>query len=78
MKKRLLLATYWRRGLLVAVAILALVAASVAIALAREDRGPSHADLLNEPTKAREARPFTTQRDKRFDPYPLEREGHEE
>jgi len=39
----------------------------------RPARGPK---LLNEPTKAREARPFTTNPDPRFDPLPLEREKH--
>jgi hypothetical protein len=38
------------------------------------ERGPK---LLNEPTKAREVRPFTTEPDPRFAPLPLEREKHE-
>jgi len=38
------------------------------------ERGPK---LLNEPTKAREVRPFTTAPDPRFAPLPLEREKHE-
>jgi hypothetical protein len=37
-------------------------------------RGPK---LLNEPTAAREVRPFTTAPDPRFAPLPLEREKHE-
>jgi hypothetical protein len=41
--------------------------------LRQQPRGPK---LLNEPTKAREARPFTTKPDPRFDPLPLEREKH--
>jgi hypothetical protein len=32
--------------------------------------------LLNEPTKAREVRPLTTDPDPRFAPLPLEREKH--
>ena len=39
-------------------------------------RSPSGPKLLNEPTKAREARPLTTQPDSRFDPLPFEREKH--
>jgi hypothetical protein len=43
------------------------------ISIRRAPRGPK---LLNEPTKAREARPFTTKPDPRFDPLPFEREKH--
>ena len=39
----------------------------------RQPRGPK---LLNQPTRAREARPLTTEPDSRFAPLPLEREKH--
>jgi hypothetical protein len=39
-------------------------------------RQPSGPRLLNEPTKAREVRPLTTERDPRFAPLPLEEEKH--
>lgn len=39
----------------------------------RTPRGPK---LLNQPTKAREVRPFSTQPDPRFAPLPLEKEKH--
>ena len=41
--------------------------------LLRQPRGPK---LLNQPTKAREVRPFSTKPDPRFAPLPLEREKH--
>lgn len=41
--------------------------------LLRKPRGPK---LLNQPTKAREVRPFSTKPDPRFAPLPLEREKH--
>ena len=40
-------------------------------------RRPTGPKLLNEPTKARETRPLTTQPDPRFDPLPFEKEEHE-
>ena len=41
--------------------------------LLRPPRGPK---LLNQPTKAREVRPFSTKPDPRFAPLPLEKEKH--
>jgi hypothetical protein len=45
----------------------------VLLTVRRHPRGPR---LLNQVTKAREVRPFTTERDPRFDPLPFEREKH--
>jgi hypothetical protein len=67
----------WRLGLLAGLVLVAAVAAAVAIIVTRGGEGPSHPSVLNEPTKARQARPFTAQRDPRFDPYPLVRERHD-
>lgn len=39
-------------------------------------RAPQEPHLLNEPTKAREARPFSKEPDARFAPLPFEREKH--
>jgi hypothetical protein len=62
-----------RRFLLAALFVLLVGAAIAAVRLRRQPRGP---ELLNRPTRAREVRPFTTQRDPRFDPLPFEREKH--
>jgi len=69
--------THWRLVLLAAFILLGAVAAGVAIIVTRRSEGPSHPPVLNEPTSARQARPFTAKRDPRFDPYPLTRERHE-
>jgi len=53
---------------------LLLLCLGVGVVLARKPaRGPK---LLNQPTKAREVRPLTTQPDPRFAPLPMEREKH--
>ena len=63
-----------RRSLLVALCLVVLVGGALAVVLQRRrPRGPA---LVNRPTRAREARPFTTRPDPRFDPLPLERERH--
>lgn len=62
----------WQRtlgGLLVVL----VVAVGIFFVLGRKASGPR---LLNEPTKAREARPFSTEPDPRFAPLPFEREKH--
>jgi hypothetical protein len=64
-----------RRILLVAGLIVLIIVAVVVVWLVR-GIGPSHAEVLNEQTKAREIRPLTTSPDPRFDPLPLERERH--
>jgi hypothetical protein len=66
---------HWRLAL-VAVAVLAVAGAGVGIAIGRQHGGRAHAKLLNEPTRAREVRPLSTQPDDRFAPLPLERERH--
>lgn len=52
-----------------------LLATAVTLLVVREraSRGPR---VLNEPTKAREVRPFSDKPDPRFAPLPLEREKH--
>jgi len=55
----------------VAVAVLAAVAFFVV-----RQRVPTGPRLLNEPTKAREARPFSAEPDPRFAPLPIEPEKH--
>jgi hypothetical protein len=64
-----------RRTVLVLIAILIIVG-GVAIGLIVRGTGPSHPDILNEPTQAREVRPLTTSFDPRFDPLPIEEEKH--
>jgi hypothetical protein len=39
-------------------------------------RPPEGPRLLNEPTQAREVRPFSSEPDPRFDPLPIEPEKH--
>jgi len=58
-----------------AVLIFVVVALLVGARLARH-RTPRGPRLLNEPTRAREVRPFSTAHDARFDPLPLEPEKH--
>jgi hypothetical protein len=58
---------------IVGLAIAVGVVAYAFVALRKPVRGP---ELLNEPTKAREVRPFTTDPDPRFAPLPLEGEKH--
>ena len=50
-----------------------LIAGAIVFSLMRKPRGP---ELLNLPTKAREARPLTAEPDPRFDPLPFEQEKH--
>ena len=63
-----------RRTLLIVAVILLVGGAAAALAVRRKTpRGP---ELLNQPTKAREVRPFTSKTDPRFDPLPYEPEKH--
>jgi hypothetical protein len=62
---------WWRFGVVVAIALACAVV--VLIVLKRSPGGPK---LLNEPTKAREVRPFSPKPDPRFDPLPIEPEKH--
>jgi hypothetical protein len=55
---------------------LLIAAGLVGAALFARTVRPSQVEVLNEPTKAREIRPFTTSFDPRFDPLPIEDEGH--
>jgi hypothetical protein len=66
---------HWRLAA-AAVVVLALAGAGIGVAIAHQNQDRSHAKLLNKPTKAREVRPFSTKRDPRFAPLPLEREKH--
>jgi hypothetical protein len=59
---------YW-----IVVGLIALVIGGVFAVFRRAPRGPA---LLNQPTKAREERPFTTEPDPRFAPLPFEPEKH--
>lgn len=62
-------------GLIAAViAALAFVVVAVVLQRIRSPHGPK---LLNLPTKAREATPFTREPDPRFEPLPEEPEKHE-
>jgi hypothetical protein len=54
---------------------IALLSAVVVLLVIRQ-RTPSGPRLLNEPTKAREAREFSKEPDPRFDPLPIEPEKH--
>ena len=65
------------RTLIVVVIIVIVGGTAGGIAIARRSNAPSHPKVLNEPTKAREVRPFSPKKDARFDPLPLERERHE-
>lgn len=58
----------------VALLVLLILIAGIMILVLRQQ--PSGPKLLNEPTKAREVRPFTTTPDPRFDPLPFEPEKH--
>ena len=58
---------------LILVCIFIILVGGTTIVLQRQPRGPK---LLNQPTKAREVRPFSTKPDPRFAPLPLEREKH--
>jgi hypothetical protein len=55
---------------------LAIAALAVATLFVLRQRSPSGPRLLNEPTKAREVRPFSTEPDPRFAPLPIEPEKH--
>jgi hypothetical protein len=61
-----------RRYWILATLFIVLIGATV-IFFRRPPRGPK---LLNQQTKAREARPFTTKPDPRFAPLPFEPEKH--
>jgi hypothetical protein len=63
-----------RKVFLLAALAIAVGGATVGVvSLWNPDRGPK---LLNESTKAREVRPFSTAPDPRFDPLPHEKEKH--
>lgn len=62
------------RWALVLVGLAIVVGAALAFLTLR--KAPHGPELLNEPTKAREVRPFTTAPDPRIDPLPYEREKH--
>jgi hypothetical protein len=61
------------RRYLILVGLFIVLIAGAVIFFRRPPRGPK---LLNQQTKAREARPFTTKPDPRFDPLPFEPEKH--
>jgi hypothetical protein len=64
----------WRRlWLWLCVGVAALSAAAFLVIRQRAQSGPR---LLNEPTKAREAHPFSPEPDPRFAPLPIESEKH--
>ena len=67
-----------RRNAFVAFAIILLVlvgAGAVYAMTMKRDRGQTP-KLLNQATEARVVKPFTTKRDERFAPLPIEREKH--
>lgn len=67
----------WLRLVLV-IALLILAGAVLLYARAiKRDRGGTP-ELLNQPTDARVAKPFTDTPDNRFAPLPLEREKHDQ
>lgn len=66
-----------RKPWLFAGAVALLVCIVIAAVVVRS-RGPHGPRLLNLPTKAREATPFTREPDARFDPLPSEPEKHEQ
>jgi hypothetical protein len=61
---------------LIVVAALLLLAAIATVFVISQTSGPRQVQVINEQTEAREIRPFTTSLDPRFDPLPIEEEGH--
>jgi hypothetical protein len=61
---------------LIVVAALLLLAAIATVIVISQTSGPRQVQVINEQTEAREIRPFTTSLDPRFDPLPIEEEGH--
>ena len=66
----------WSWAIIGLVVVMLLLLIGVMSFIAQRNKTAAGPRLLNEPTKAREARPFTAKPDPRFAPLPLEPEKH--
>jgi hypothetical protein len=65
------------RAILAGIALVLLAAGAAVYAMAVQNARGKAPKALNQPTEAREVRPFSTKPDKRFAPLPFEREKHD-
>lgn len=65
------------RPLSILIVVLVLMGAGMVYALDMKRNRDGAPKVLNQPTEARQVKPFTEKPDKRFAPLPLEQEKHE-